>query len=160
MLGKAAVGKRSILKMIDQKYVQGKNKHLSIDKMGSDLAQLDSFFLHVKDLESDESQNLSLAAKMHIWALKDNTKMDLLNCAIKKTDLQRTCAMIVLDLSRPWTIESELREWVSCLTAFKNEHMIQIPWVIVCNKVDTCESVASLKDDGLKYVQEYVRCEA
>ena len=52
MLGKAAVGKRSILKKIDQNHVHGRNKHLPIDKMGSDLAQLDSFFLHVKDLES------------------------------------------------------------------------------------------------------------
>jgi hypothetical protein len=50
MLGKAAVGKRSILKKIDQNHVHGRNKHLPIDKMGSDLAQLDSFFLHVKDL--------------------------------------------------------------------------------------------------------------
>lgn len=97
---------------------------------------------------------------MHIWALKDHTKGDLLNCVIKKSDLQKTCAIIVLDLSQPWTIEQDLRDWTSCIQAFKNEHFVQIPLVIVCNKVDLADSVSSLKEGGLEYVQQYVRNEA
>jgi hypothetical protein len=59
----------------------------------------------------------------------------------------------VLDLSQPWTIEQDLKDWTSCIQTFKNEHFVQIPLAIVCNKVDLCDSVNSLKDDGLEYIQ-------
>lgn len=50
MLGNPGAGKRSIIREINNKYVQGRNKVLGVDKMGSDYAALDSSFLYVKDL--------------------------------------------------------------------------------------------------------------
>ena len=37
-------------RFINNKYVQGRNKEMGVEKMGSDYAALDSFFLYVKDL--------------------------------------------------------------------------------------------------------------
>ena len=50
LLGNQGSGKRSILREINNKYVQGRNKEMGVEKMGSDYAALDSFFLYVKDL--------------------------------------------------------------------------------------------------------------
>ena len=46
-----------------------------------------------------------MAAKMNVWALKDHTKLNLLDVVLKKDDLKKASCIIVLDLSLPWTIE-------------------------------------------------------
>ena len=55
LLGNYGAGKRSIVREINGKYVQARNKNLNVDKMGSDYAALDSSFLYVKDLMETEN---------------------------------------------------------------------------------------------------------
>ena len=50
LLGNFGVGKRSIVREINTKYAQARNKNLNVDEMGSDYAALSSSFLYVKDL--------------------------------------------------------------------------------------------------------------
>ena len=54
-MGNYGAGKRSIVREINGKYVQARNKNLNVDKMGSDYAALDSSFLYVKDLMETEN---------------------------------------------------------------------------------------------------------
>ena len=50
MLGNPGVGKRSIVREINAKYVQSRNKSLKVEEMCSDYSALDFSFLYVKDL--------------------------------------------------------------------------------------------------------------
>jgi len=50
LIGNQGSGKRSIVKEINNKYVNARNKSMSVDKMGSDYSALDFSFLYVKDL--------------------------------------------------------------------------------------------------------------
>lgn len=53
--------------------------------------------------------------KLNIWSLHDTSKMDLLESVIEPTDLERTVAVIVLDLEHPLKLMQSLREWFSAL---------------------------------------------
>ena len=50
LLGDNGAGKRSLMKEINNKYVMGRNKEMSVDKMCSDFSAVDFSFLYVKDL--------------------------------------------------------------------------------------------------------------
>ena len=50
MLGNPGAGKRSIVREINAKYVQSRNKSLKVEEMCSDYSALDFSFLYVKDL--------------------------------------------------------------------------------------------------------------
>ena len=54
-MGHQGAGKRSIVREINNKYVNSRNKSMQVDKMGSDYAALDSSFLYVKDLMETEN---------------------------------------------------------------------------------------------------------
>ena len=54
LLGKQGCGKRSIVREINSKFVQSRNKELGVDKMCSDYSALDFSFLYVKDLLDSE----------------------------------------------------------------------------------------------------------
>ena len=82
------------MRSLEQKVIKIKNKRQDLDETSSDLAQLDSFFLHVKNLENDE-QSLGQSEKMNVWAIKDHTKMNLLDAVLKnKSSMKKTIAVI------------------------------------------------------------------
>ena len=53
--------------------------------------------------------------KLNIWSLHDSSKTDLLESVIEPDDLQRTVAVIVLDLEHPLKMMQSLRDWLSAL---------------------------------------------
>ena len=88
LLGDRGCGKRSLVKEINAKHVLGRNKNLSVEKMGSDFAALDFSFLYVKDLSDRENQHQVVepednTAKINIWSVQDSDKMDLLETVLK-----------------------------------------------------------------------------
>lgn len=93
---------------------------MPIDKMGSDFAALDFSFLYVKDLSDRESlgnvvnsdDNL---AQLNIWRVQECEQVELLEAALSPQDLQKMCAVIVLDLAEPWELMNQLRKWLKAL---------------------------------------------
>ena len=88
--------------------------------MGSDFSALDFSFLYVKDLMDQENLHSVVTVddnlpKLNIWSLHDSTKTDLLESVIEPDDLQRTVAVIVLDLEHPLKMMQSLRDWLSAL---------------------------------------------
>ena len=74
LLGDRGVGKRSLVREINAKYVLGKNKSMAVEKMGSDFSALDFSFLYVKDLTDKESAASYVTAddnlsRLNIWTL-------------------------------------------------------------------------------------------
>ena len=103
LLGDNGAGKRSMIKEINNKYVMGRNKEMAVDMMGSDFSAVDFSFLYVKDLTDQENLASVVTVddnfpKLNIWSLHDTSKMDLLEAVLEPADLERTVAVIVLDL--------------------------------------------------------------
>lgn len=120
LLGDRGVGKRSLIKEINAKYVLGKNKSMAVEKMGSDFSALDFSFIYVKDL-TDKEQAASYVtgddnlSRLNIWTLQDSTRGDLLEQAIQPGSLENTLAVIMLDLDEPVELMQSLTKWMSTL---------------------------------------------
>jgi len=120
LLGDRGCGKRSLVKEINDKLVLGRNKKIGVDKMGSDFSALDFSFVYVKDLMDTENIRATVTVddnlpKLNIWSLHDSTKGELLEAVIDPNDLERTVAVIMLDLENPLKIMESLREWLLSL---------------------------------------------
>ena len=76
LIGNQGSGKRSIVKEINNKYVNARNKSMSVEKMGSDYSALDFSFLYVKDLMDTEMESTTVTVddnlpKLNIWTIHD-----------------------------------------------------------------------------------------
>ena len=76
LIGNQGSGKRSIVKEINNKYVNARNKSMSVEKMGSDYSALDVSFLYVKDLMDTEMESTTVTVddnlpKLNIWTIHD-----------------------------------------------------------------------------------------
>ena len=123
LLGDRDAGKRTILREINKSQIQGKNKAINLEQMGSNFAALDNHFLYVKDLSDPTSAQEEVTqgdnlAKLNVWALYEPAKWDLLEAVIPPSDLEKSCAVIVLDLERPECLMQSLRSWVKALREF------------------------------------------
>lgn len=121
LLGNQGAGKRSIIREINNKYVQGRNKHLAVEKMGSDYAALDSSFLYVKDLLDPDMASSTVTtddnlSKMNIWTVHDSERFDLLESVLRPSDLVKMAVIICLDFDDPMEIMNNLRSWLKKLT--------------------------------------------
>lgn len=79
--------------------------------MGSDFSAIDNFFLYVKDLSDRDYAQSTVnqadnMAKINVWTLFDDKRHDLLESVLNPHDLPHTCALIVLDMDKPWDLNS------------------------------------------------------
>lgn len=121
LLGNYGVGKRSIVKEINNKYVNCRNKNMTVDKMGSDYSALDFSFLYVKDLLDSEMAGSSVTAddnlpKLNIWSVHDSERCELFQAVLSPGSLHRTAAVICLDFDEPMEIMNNLRTWLTSLS--------------------------------------------
>ena len=121
LLGNQGSGTRSIIKEINNKYVNARNKSMTVDKMGSDYSALDFSFLYVKDLFDVDMESTTVTVddnlpKMNIWSIHDQERCDLIESVIQPDDLPNTAAVIVLDFDEPLEIMNDLRKWLSKLS--------------------------------------------
>ena len=120
-MGHQGAGKRSIVREINNKYVNSRNKSMQVEKMGSDYAALDFSFLYVKDLLDTEMASATVTTddnlpKLNIWSVNDSERCELIESVLTPGSLPRTAAVICLDFEEPMEIMNELRTWISALS--------------------------------------------
>ena len=114
-------GKRSVVKEINTKFIQSRNKNMHVDKMGSDYSALDFSFLYVKDLLDTEQASSVVTTddnlpKLNIWSVHDSERCELIEAVLSPESLERTAAIICLDFDDPMEIMNNLRTWFSALS--------------------------------------------
>jgi len=87
LLGNMGTGKRSIIREINNKYVQSRNKSMGVEKMGSDYSALDSSFLYVKDLLDPDMAAMNVTSddnlpKLNIWSVSEPDRCDLIEAVV------------------------------------------------------------------------------
>jgi hypothetical protein len=120
-MGNYGAGKRSIVREINNKFVNCRNKSMAVEKMGSDYAALDFSFLYVKDLLDTEMASSVVTTddnlpKLNIWSVNDSERSELIESVITPASLARTAAIICLDFEEPMEIMNNLRTWISALS--------------------------------------------
>jgi hypothetical protein len=121
LLGNQGVGKRSIVREINNKFVNCRNKNFGVEQMGSDYSALDFSFLYVKDMMDPEIAESTVTTddnlpKMNIWSVHDSERCELIEAVLAPGQLSRTAAIICLDFDDPMEIMSSLRTWFSALS--------------------------------------------
>jgi len=120
LLGNTGAGKRSIIREINNKYVNCRNKNMGVDKMGSDYSALDFSFLYVKDLLDTEMASTVTTddnlPTLNIWSVHDSERCELIEAVLSPGNLERTAAVICLDFDEPMEIMNNLRTWLSALS--------------------------------------------
>ena len=121
LMGNYGVGKRSIVREINNKYINCRNKHMGVEKMGSDYAALDFSFLYVKDLLDTEMADSVVTTddnlpKLNIWSVNDSERCELVESVLTPASLERTAAVICLDFEEPMEIMNNLRTWITALS--------------------------------------------
>ena len=121
LLGNPGSGKRSVVREINNKYVQSRNKNMAVEKMCSDYSAIDFSFLYVKDLLDSENASSTVTIddnlpKLNIWSLHDCESCDLIESVLDPSQLERTVALICLDFEDPMEIMNHLRSWFSALS--------------------------------------------
>jgi hypothetical protein len=120
-LGNYGAGKRSIIREINNKYVNCRNKNMGVEKMGSDYSALDFSFLYVKDLLDPEMASSTVTTddnlpKLNIWSVHDSERCELIEAVLSPKSLERTAAVICLDFEDTMEIMNNLRSWLSALS--------------------------------------------
>lgn len=120
-MGNYGTGKRSIVREINNKYVNCRNKNMGVEKMGSDYAALDFSFLYVKDLLDTEMAASVVTTddnlpKLNIWSVNDSERCELIESVLTPDSLSHTAAVICLDFEEPMEIMNNLRIWISALS--------------------------------------------
>ena len=121
LMGNQGAGKRSIVREINNKYVNSRNKSMKVESMGSDYAALDFSFLYVKDLLDTEMATSVVTTddnlpKLNIWSVNDSERCELIESVLTPDSLPRTAAVICLDFEEPMEIMNHLRAWISALS--------------------------------------------
>lgn len=121
LLGDTGVGKKTLLREIDNKLVNSRNKKMQVEQMGSDYSALDFAFLYVKDLMDAETATEAVTTdhnlpKFNIWSVQDSSRTELIEAVLRPEDLERTAAVICLDIEQPLELMNQLKAWLSGLS--------------------------------------------
>ena len=87
VLGNQGVGKRSIVREINNKYVNCRNKNMGVEQMGSDYSALDFSFLYVKDMMDPEIAESVVTTddnlpKLNIWSVHESERCELIEAVL------------------------------------------------------------------------------
>jgi len=158
VLGERHAGKSSMVSRL-------RGQDVAEGTRGGGGVALDYAFLDV--LLSDESDDL--LDRAHIWTLEGELEFaNMLDLAINENTASKSMAIIVLDLSQPWTLTGTLQKWIKVLEnhlaarSLRDEKSegLGVPLLVVVNKSDTVAALEKdfgYKDDHFTYIQQYLR---
>lgn len=126
ILGKKDAGKSNLIRAMQN--IGGGNRKLNDMEVYGEtygVAGLDYAFMNVRAVDdADLSESL---AKTDIWILQDAEHQHLLSALISPSHLRHLIVMICLDLSEPWTMKSQLRQWLEFASTFIEDLMKHLP---------------------------------
>lgn len=127
VLGKKDTGKSSLIRAL-QSIGTDKRTLSDAETFGESygVSGLDYAYLDVRALDdADTSEDL---AKCNLWILQDPQHAYLLEPVVQPCDLHHMFIFICLDLSEPWTVKSQLTEWLQFAADFVSSLMKELPF--------------------------------
>ena len=106
-------GKKSLFKLVSQDINsrgQEIKKILSINEDASKFGLIDYKYLNVRNF-SEETDNV--IGKIGVWILNELVDKKTFTSLIKPEHILNSICIIVLDLSRPWSLKESLKKWLN-----------------------------------------------
>ena len=106
-------GKKSLFKLVSQDINsrgQEIKKILSINEDASKFGLIDYKYLNVRNFSEDTD---NVIGKIGVWILNELVDKKTFTSLIKPEHILNSICIIVLDLSRPWSLKESLKKWLN-----------------------------------------------
>ena len=114
IFGDKLTGKKSLIRVINKdlipKEIDDNKKLLSLDELAPKYGMIDYTYLNVTKLNEKETESIG---KMGVWIVNETIDKDTFVSLIKPEYIIKCICLIVVDLSRPWTIKDSLNKWAN-----------------------------------------------
>eukprot|EP01071_Lankesteria_metandrocarpae_P004789 Lankesteria_metandrocarpae@DN3693_c0_g1_i1.p1 len=144
LLGGRDVGKSSIIRCLQEVgFGQQKVTNFDYHQDNDSVSALDYAYINVRHLDDpDTTESLS---RVNVWILQYTKHRNLLKQKLTAETLKTCAVLICLDLSKPWSIIDELKEWLDFLSEF----------VVSAFSSLSVEEQEGLRDTLAQYVSNY-----
>ncbi|CEG35852.1 cytoplasmic dynein 1 light intermediate chain 2 [Plasmopara halstedii] len=115
VVGDAESGKSALLSRLNEANLLSSDATDDAQTVDKVLAFKTLNVLDPRAKDSGDETSEDLIAQISSWSLNDLSLKDLIKIAVKPQTLHTTVVVIVLDLTRPWTIKNSLEQWLSAL---------------------------------------------
>jgi len=110
IFGDKSSGKKSLIRSMNKEFsfLENEKKSLNIEENASKYGLINYSHLIVKKSLDDDTETISKAG---VWIMNDLIDKDTFLSLIKPKDMLNCVCLIVVDYSRPWTINNSLKKW-------------------------------------------------
>ena len=112
IFGDQLTGKKSLIRVINKdvisRNVEESKRYLNLDDTAPKYGMIDYTYLNITKLSEKDLESIG---KMGVWIVNDSLDKETFQSLIKPEYLVKCLCLIVVDLSRPWTIKESLKKW-------------------------------------------------
>ncbi|KAF8822224.1 hypothetical protein IE077_000016 [Cardiosporidium cionae] len=146
LFGTQDVGKSSLIRILQQ---FGSNEVLSENELYANthgVSAIDNAYINARPLDvTEDLQTADIEKQANVWILQSPHYTSLLKNRLKPLFLEKMVILICLNLQHPWTMLSQLQEWLSVATDVINPLKEALP----------LEKQDQLNEKMEKYIQDY-----
>ena len=113
VFGNKLTGKKSLFRILNEEFEQQDDelkKSLSIEEEAAKYGLVDYTYLHIKNTNEENSDCIG---KYNVWIFNDYITKQKILSLIKPENIINSVCLIMVDLSRPWLIKSDLIQWTN-----------------------------------------------
>ena len=111
VFGNKLTGKKSLFRILNEEFEREDEelkKSLVIDEESSKYGLIDYTYLHIKNTNEENSDFIG---KFNVWIFNNYITKEKILSLIKPQNIINSVCLVMVDLSRPWSIKSELVQW-------------------------------------------------
>ena len=115
VFGDKMSGKKSLFRILNEELEQNNEelkKTLSIEEEATKYGIIDYTYLHIKN-KTGENNNSEIIGKFNVWIFNDYIDKQKFLSLIKPEYIINSICLIMVDLSRPWSIKENLIKWTN-----------------------------------------------
>ena len=113
VFGNKLTGKKSLFRILNEEFEQQDDelkKSLSIEEEAAKYGLVDYTYLHIKNTNDENSDFIG---KFNVWIFNNYITKEKFLSLIKPENIINSICLIMVDLSRPWLIKSDLIQWTN-----------------------------------------------
>lgn len=128
IFGDKSTGKKSLIRKMNKEFASFENdskKALNIEEESSKYGLINYSHLTVKKNMDDDSE---IVNRVGVWIMNEIIDKETFLSLIKPKDMIKCICLIVVDYSRPWTIQSSLKKWADFIYEVFGKLIITFPF--------------------------------
>ena len=128
IFGDKSTGKKSLIRKMNKEFSPFENdakKTLNVEEDSSKYGLINYSHLTVKKNPDDDSE---IVNRVGVWIINDIIDKETFLSLIKPKDMIKCICLVVVDYSRPWTIQKSLRKWADFIYEVFGKLILKFPF--------------------------------